>query len=264
MFRNLLFCFVLVYGSGFIQKPAVPLRGTACSHLPCVLWIYPYWFSPKICACCCLPKNKDSAGNTQRVKSCVLKGKQLLQKVQGPQWAPVQVSQSSRSICWVQIVKERVTGELDKIPTDCWMALQTPLGAKSLSWSKWGTCTLQRHNHPQEWRWGFCFLLSSSQGWMSFWNGCCHQAGVAGLRTGRTGGTQWPLLERRSLGMISWSLLASALMTPSLCCLVKQKALPGGSAPIPFQIMKEECLPLISQLAAKFAATSSLCFPLDT
>lgn len=62
------------------------------------------------------------------------------------------------------------------------------------------------------------------------------------------------------------------LMVPSglspddslLCCLVKQKALPRGSAPIPFQIMKEECLPLISQLAAKFAATSSLCFPLDT
>lgn len=64
--------------------------------------------------------------------------------------------------------------------------------------------------------------------------------------------------------MISWSLLASTLMTPFLCCLVKQKALPGGSAPIPFQIMKEECLPLISQLAAKLAATSSLYFPLDT
>lgn len=76
------------------------------------------------------------------------------------------------------------------------------------------------------------------------------------------GGRVGPWLERRSLGMSSWSLLASALMTPFLCCLVKQKALPGGSAPIPFQIMKEECLPLISQLAAKLAATSSLYFPL--
>lgn len=52
-------------------------------------------------------------------------------------------------------------------------------------------------------------------------------------------------------------------MTLFLCCLVKQNALPEGSTPIPFRIMKEECLPLISQLSAKFAATSSLYFPLD-
>lgn len=63
--------------------------------------------------------------------------------------------------------------------------------------------------------------------------------------------------------MISWSLLALNLMTLFLCCLVKQNALPEGSTPIPFRIMREECLPLISQLAAKFAAISSLYFPVD-
>lgn len=182
-----------MYGSGFIQKPAVPLRGTACSHLPCVLWMYPYWFSPKICACCCLPKNKDSAGNTQRVKSCVLKGKQLLQKVQGPQWAPVQVSQSSRFICWVQIVKERVTGELDKIPTDCWMALQTPLGAKSLSWSKWVrhmhfTETLITHRNEGGDSVSFCHPLRA--GWVSGMDAVIRQELLGsgqGERVGRSG-----------------------------------------------------------------------------
>lgn len=57
--------------------------------------------------------------------------------------------------------------------------------------------------------------------------------------------------------------LALNLMTLFLCCLVKQNGLPEGSAPIPFWIMKEERLPLISQLSAKFAATSSLYFPFD-
>lgn len=39
--------------------------------------------------------------------------------------------------------------------------------------------------------------------------------------------------------MISWSLLALNPMTPFLCCLVKQNAVPEGSAPIPFCMMKE-------------------------
>lgn len=58
--------------------------------------------------------------------------------------------------------------------------------------------------------------------------------------------------------MILWSLLALNLMTLLLCYLVKQNALPEGSAPIPCRIMKEECLPLISQLSAKLAAATSL------
>lgn len=75
-----------------------------------------------------------------------------------------------------------------------------------------------------------------------------------------------------SVAFVRQEVTRDDLMVPSglnpddsfLCCLVKQEALPGGRAPFAFQMMKEECLPFISQLAAKFAATSSLCFPLDT
>lgn len=62
--------------------------------------------------------------------------------------------------------------------------------------------------------------------------------------------------------MISWSLLALNLMTPFLCCLVKQNAVPEGSAPIPFCMMKKS-LPPVSWLSAKSAASSCRHFPSD-
>lgn len=113
---------------------------------------------------------------------------------------------------------------------------QAPLKAKSRGWVEMKCMLLtQRFNFQQERSGGVLyFLVSSCQGGMSFWNGCVHQAGFNGGC-----GMQWPLLERRSQQMISWSLLALNLMTPFLCCLVKQNAVPEGSAPIPFCMMKE-------------------------
>lgn len=78
------------------------------------------------------------------MESCVLKGKQLLSKLQGLQRAPVQVSQSSTCISWVQRVKERVTGGSDKIPTRLLNGFTDTTGSKE------SELVAMRHMHLAE------------------------------------------------------------------------------------------------------------------